>query len=112
MPQRAVVSRGDFMSGYMIPIRKDNNETDTIVLPKKMTLAVANMIAADLIDAEGPLEVHEINTEVVAFSLKQDGMYEYNSKASFVLEQAFDILAAFEGDIVLYILPEPEVLSR
>jgi len=103
------------MSGYMIPIRIDNykqHETDTVVLPKRMTLEVANLIAADLIDAIAPLEVHEINTEVVAFSLKQDGMYEYNTKASFVLEQAFDILAAFEGDIVLYILPEPEVLSR
>jgi hypothetical protein len=75
-------------------------------------MALVNLMAADLIDAEGPLEVHKINTEIIAFSLKQDGMYEYNPRATYVIQEAFDILVAFEGDIVLYVLPEPETISR
>jgi len=98
--------------GILVPVPNNSNEVQHVILPGFLTLDMVNMMAADLIDAEGPLEVHEINSEVLAFTLVQDGMYEYNKRATFVLQHAFDILAAFEGDIVLYLKPEPQVLSR
>ena len=100
------------MAGILVPVPNNGEEVNHVMLPNFMTLDMVNMMAADLIDAEGPLEVHEINSEVIAFSLIQDGMYEYNKRATFVLQNAFDILTAFEGDIVLYLKPEPQVLSR
>lgn len=100
------------MAGILVPVPNNGNEVEHVVLPNFMTLDMVNMMAADLIDAIGPLEVHEINSEVIAFSLVQDGMYDYNKRATFVLQHAFDMLTAFEGDIVLYLKPEPQVLSR
>jgi len=93
------------MSGILIPVPNNGNEVEHVVLPGFLPLDMVNMMAADLIDAEGPLEVHEINSECLAFSLVQDGMYEYNKRATFVLQHTFDMLTAFEGDIVLYLKP-------
>ena len=104
--------------GILIPIPSGGNVFESkqmiqpVVLPDNFTLHMVNMMAADLIDAEGPLQVHEITTEVLAFSLIQDGVYEYNKRASYVIQKACDVFTAFEGDIVLYVISEPQVLSR
>ena len=94
----------------LILIPHKGGDLVTIKLPKDADCDTAALFAADLMDSHGVLE-YEINTEIVAFSMVQDGTYDYNRRLTFVLENVADIKVALEGDVCLFLRP-PEMLSR
>ena len=86
-------------------------ESQQIALPRDATLRDANLIAAGVLGAEPPLVEHRIDEDVVAFTMIQDGVYDYNQSVTFAIESLLGIIVAFEGPVVLCMLP-PEILSR
>lgn len=105
------------MSGVIIYIPEDEDkEARTVILPYPSRGSdmgeeeLAAMMSQDLMDSEGCI-VHEINTEMLAFTLVQDGMYEYNRKATYAIQETQGIMVAFEGPVCLYLRP-PEGISR
>tara|TARA_R110000744_G_scaffold1408_2_gene4935 strand:- start:45 stop:362 length:318 start_codon:yes stop_codon:yes gene_type:complete len=105
------------MPGVIIYIPEgEDDEARTVILPhpprnsKMGEEDLAALFSQDLMDSEGCI-VHEINTEMLAFTLVQDGMYEYNKKATYAIQETQGIMVAFEGPVCLYLRP-PETISR
>ena len=105
------------MSGVIIYIPEgEGDEARTVILPHPPRNAgmseadLAALMSQDLMDSEGCI-VHEINMEMLAFTLVQDGMYEYNRKATYAVQETQGIIVAFEGPVCLY-LRSPETISR
>ena len=95
-----------------IPVDAGEDST-TVVLPKNRGVSELDMayaMAEDMMGSDGCI-VHEITTEIIAFTLVQDGMYQYNKSATYAIKETQGIMVAFEGPVCLYIKP-PELLSR
>tara|TARA_Y100000401_G_C8318679_1_gene224002 strand:- start:556 stop:855 length:300 start_codon:yes stop_codon:yes gene_type:complete len=99
------------MVGTLLHIPVDAPAKTIVTMPLGATLDDANYFAADLLDAEYPLEVHEIDTDIKVFTLVQDGMYEYNRGLTLAIDELLGIKVALEGPVVICMLP-PEILSR
>ena len=99
------------MVGTLVYIPLNKPASHVVSLPLGATLEDAKVYAADLMDAEPPLVVHEIDSDIKAFTLVQDGMYDYNLPVTYAIENMLGIKVALEGPVVLCMLP-PELLSR
>lgn len=99
------------MVGTLLHIPVDAPAKTIVTMPLGATLDDANYFAADLLDAEYPLEVHEIDTDIKVFTLVQDGMYDYNRGLTLAIDELLGIKVALEGPVVICMLP-PEILSR
>ncbi len=99
------------MVGTLLHIPLNEPAKTIVTMPMGATLDDANYFAADLLDAEYPLEMHKIDSDINVFTLVQDGAYDYNRGLTVALDELLGIKVALEGPVVICMLP-PEMLSR
>lgn len=99
------------MVGTLLHLPVDEPAKTIVTMPMGATLDDANYFAADLLNAEYPLEVHEIDSDIKVFTLVQDGTHDYNRGLSMAIDELLGIKVALEGPVVICMMP-PEMLSR